>query len=160
MQPSAAQKAVARRAKREAEEDDALLTLNTLLQALIGSTLTVELRDDSVVSGKLEAADSHMNITLSAGADGAVDDAGGGASAVAASSTGGASVRIDGATIRCVHLPGGIDAPELMRGRLRSIDQGRKQFRKRVRKQPKPKPAERHEPLVSANVTSGVSWGT
>ena len=52
-----------------------------------------------------------------------------------------------------MHLPDDADAPELLRSRLRAIDQGRTQFRKRVTKQPKPKPVERFAPLVSEHVT-------
>ena len=38
------------------------------------------------------------------------------------------------------------------RARIRALDQGRQQFRKRVRKQPKPKPVERFTPLTSDRV--------
>ena len=62
------------------------------------------------------------------------------------------SLRIAGADILYVHLPADADAPELLRSRLRALDQGRKQFRKRVVKQPKPKPVERFTPLVSDRV--------
>ena len=51
-----------------------------------------------------------------------------------------------------MHLPADADAPELMRARMRALDQGRRQFRTRVRKQPKPKPVERFTPLVSDRV--------
>ena len=63
-----------------------------------------------------------------------------------------ASLRVAGAEILYVHLPAEKDAPELMRARLRALDQGRQQFRKRVRKQPKPKPVERFTPLTSDRV--------
>ena len=57
-----------------------------------------------------------------------------------------------GDKILYVHLPAEADAPELLRARLRALDQGRQQFRKRVTKQPKPKPAERFTPIVSEQV--------
>ena len=50
-----------------------------------------------------------------------------------------------------VHLPADANAPELMRARLRAIDQGSR-FRKRVMKQPKAKPVERFTPIVSDRV--------
>ena len=61
-------------------------------------------------------------------------------------------LRIAGEDILYVHLPAEADAPELMRARLRALDQGRKQFSKRVRKEPKPKPIERFQPIVSDKV--------
>ena len=66
------------------------------------------------------------------------------------------TLRIAGAAIMYVQLPGGADAPELMRSRLRAIDQGRTQFRQRVRKAVPPKPTERLAPLVSSNVTEAA----
>ena len=57
-----------------------------------------------------------------------------------------------GADILYVHLPANANAPELLRARLRALDQGRLQFRQRVKKQPKPKPIERLEPIVSDRV--------
>ena len=145
---------LSRRERREADEDAACLTLNTLLQAVIGSTLSVELCDGAVVSGRLEAADQKMNLTLRDAQRAPTLLP----STVASEDLG--RLDVEGSKVRCVHLPGNIDAPELMRGRLRSIDQGRKQFRKRVRKQPAPQPSKRHEPIVSANVTTGVTWGS
>ena len=44
-------------------------------------------------------------------------------------------------------VPYNADTPELLRARLRALDQGRMQFRKRLRKQPKPKPIERFQPI-------------
>ena len=61
-------------------------------------------------------------------------------------------MRLAGSDIMYVHLPEEADTPELLRARLRAIEQGRKQFRKRVPKQPKPKPVERFTPLTSDRV--------
>ena len=110
-----------------------------------------------MVSGRLDSADQKMNLSLSN-----VQRV---ATLLPTTAAGRASEHLErldvgGSNVRCVHLPGNIDAPELMRGRLRSIDQGRKQFRKRVRKQPAPQPSKRHAPIVSANVTTGVAWGS
>lgn len=57
-----------------------------------------------------------------------------------------------GTEILYVHLPAEANAPELMRGRLRALDQGRRSYSKRVAKQPKPKPVERFTPIVSDRV--------
>ena len=64
-----------------------------------------------------------------------------------------ASLRLAGADVQYVHLPEDADAPELLQSRLRAIDQGRTQFRQRVRKAVVPLPAERHTPLISGHVT-------
>lgn len=61
-------------------------------------------------------------------------------------------LRVAGEDILYVHLPAEADTPELLRARMRAIDQGRRQFSKRVRKEPKPKPVERHAPIVSDKV--------
>ena len=58
-----------------------------------------------------------------------------------------ATLRVAGSEILYVHLPAAADTPELLRARLRALDQGRMQFRKRLRKQPKPKPIERFQPI-------------
>lgn len=58
-----------------------------------------------------------------------------------------------------VQLPGDADAPELMRARLRAIDQGRMQFRERIKKKVQPKPVERLAPLVSQHVTEADEHG-
>ena len=46
------------RARKQAAEDETLLTLSTLLQTLVGLNVTVELRDDTVVRGLLNAVDN------------------------------------------------------------------------------------------------------
>ena len=63
-----------------------------------------------------------------------------------------ATLHVAGTDILYVHLPSEADATELLRSRLRALDQGRTQFRRRVRKQPKPKPVERFMPIVSDRV--------
>ena len=68
------------------------------------------------------------------------------------------SLRVYGHSIRSVHLPGDVDAPELMLSRLRAIDRGRNTFRKRIKKKPQPRP-ERLPPLVSGKVTEADSFG-
>eukprot|EP00325_Prymnesiales_sp_UTEX-LB-985_P020570 CAMPEP_0174735262 /NCGR_PEP_ID=MMETSP1094-20130205/64655_1 /TAXON_ID=156173 /ORGANISM="Chrysochromulina brevifilum, Strain UTEX LB 985" /LENGTH=97 /DNA_ID=CAMNT_0015938201 /DNA_START=17 /DNA_END=310 /DNA_ORIENTATION=- len=71
------------------------------------------------------------------------------------------STHIEGTSIRCVHLPGTINAPELLRARLRSIDQGRKQFRKRIKKVPRMRPPpDRLAPIVSTHSTQVDAHGT
>ena len=61
-------------------------------------------------------------------------------------------LRVASSEILYVHVPAEADAPELMRARLRALNQGRRQFRQRVRKEPKPKPIERFAPIVSDRV--------
>ena len=95
------------REQLERAADEALLSLNTLLQALAGAALTVELRNDRVVSGKLEEADAYMNLSLS---NVEVRD-------------GDSSERlpafyIKGQSIRYVHLPADVDAAGLLRSRV------------------------------------------
>ena len=63
-----------------------------------------------------------------------------------------ASLRIASADVLYVHLPAELDTIEMMKARLRALDQGRRQFRKRVVKKPKPKPIERFTPIVSDRV--------
>ena len=47
-----------RREIREQAEDAALLTVNTLLHAMVGEILTIEYRNDTVVCGRLIRADN------------------------------------------------------------------------------------------------------
>ena len=49
-----------RRTRRELQEDEALLTLGTLLHALVGSLLTIECRDETTARGTLDSADNLM----------------------------------------------------------------------------------------------------
>ena len=139
------------REREQEAADQRLLTLHLLLQTLAGSRLTIERGDDSSIEGTLVSADDEMNLELS---DAILRPP-------PSSTIGDApqwtqrqdSIRVAGAEILYVHLPDDADAPELLRSRLRAIDQGRTQFRKRVTKQPKPKPVERFAPLVSEHVT-------
>ena len=48
------------RARREAEEDEEYLTLASMLQALVGSVITVEYADSAIATGQLEQCDLHM----------------------------------------------------------------------------------------------------
>ena len=64
-----------------------------------------------------------------------------------------AELRIHGPAIRYVHLPEDADVKALFRARLAQIEKGRRQFSQRIKKKPKPAPAERPAPLVSGNVT-------
>ena len=71
-----------------------------------------------------------------------------------------ANLHVRSANISNVHLPADADAPELMISRLRAIDRGRNEFRKRVKREPKPLPApERRAPIVSANLTEADAFG-
>lgn len=63
---------------------------------------------------------------------------------------------VAGTDIMYVELPADADTPELMRSRLRAIDQGRNQFRQRVKKKVPVKPIEKLAPLVSGNITEAV----
>ena len=70
------------------------------------------------------------------------------------------TLQIRGAEIRYVHLPGAVDAPELMKARLRAIDQGRQMFSRRVRKAPRERPPpEQLAPIVSSQLTEVDAYG-
>ena len=45
---------------RQQQEDAALLTLNTLLHAMVGKTLAIDCKDDRTVRGCLKKADNYM----------------------------------------------------------------------------------------------------
>ena len=45
---------------RQQQEDAALLTLNTLLHAMVGTTLAIDCKDDRTVRGCLKKADNYM----------------------------------------------------------------------------------------------------
>ena len=57
---STSDRRLSRREQAEIAEDNALLTLNTLLHGLVGTTITVELCSDVTVCGELTRADNHM----------------------------------------------------------------------------------------------------
>lgn len=46
--------------RREAEEDDRLLTLHLLLQALTGTIVTVECKDGTIATGTIKSTDDSM----------------------------------------------------------------------------------------------------
>ena len=46
--------------RREAEEDDRLLTLHLLLQALTGTIVTVECKDGTIATGTIKSTDESM----------------------------------------------------------------------------------------------------
>ena len=137
------------REQLERAADEALLSLNTLLQALAGAALTVELRNDRVVSGKLEEADAYMNLSLS---NVEVRD-------------GDSSERlpafyIKGQSIRYVHLPADVDAAGLLRSRVpphKRKHARRRPTRRRRRAPPPPPPPSRISPPPSAPGSCGAS---
>lgn len=45
---------------RRQPTDQSLLSLNTMLQAIPGTVLTVEQRDDATITGMLEECDAYM----------------------------------------------------------------------------------------------------
>ena len=46
--------------RQQQQEDAALLTLNTLLHAMVGTTLAIDCKDDRTVRGCLKKADNYM----------------------------------------------------------------------------------------------------
>jgi hypothetical protein len=154
-----------KRAKAD-EADARLLTLHLVLQTLVGTRLAIDRCDDATVDGTLLSADDEMKCAARAErspparaaaptvraldlpslelADATVRPPSPERSARVGARH--ATMRIASTDILYVHLPGASDASELLRARLRALDQGR-QFRKRVLKQPKPKPVERFTPI-------------
>ena len=57
---SSAPRRRSRKEQQQDAEDAALLTLNSLLQTLTGTVITIDRRDDSVVCGRLTRADNYM----------------------------------------------------------------------------------------------------
>lgn len=152
-----------------------MLTLATLLQVLVGSTLTVDLHDDTTICGTLVSVDAVMKCARQpadssdrARAErmpatcGSLNLSGVEICVPAQEPRKEATLQILGTAIHCVHLPGALDAPEMMRGRLRAIDQGRRSFRRRFKKAPPPRvPAGAQlEPIVSSNWTQVDAHGT
>ena len=64
---STSRRATGPRSKREREEeqDQRLITLHLLLQALSGQTITVELCSGNLIAGVLHQVDDEMNIQMS-----------------------------------------------------------------------------------------------
>ena len=128
-----------------------MLTLNSMLQQLQHTTLTVELRDDTLLTGSLEEVDQYMNLTLS---DVEIAPGDGGGEHQRQEMT-----HVKGTSIQCVHLPENVNAAQVLVQRLRQADQGASAFRQRVKKpasESERLPRERLEPLVSARVTEAV----
>ena len=128
------------------------ISLATLVIALKGAKVMVELQDDSRLLGTLTDADHDMNLTLTD----VVAERG---QPIVREEL--AELKVDGADVAQVQLPA--DAPrawELVKSRLEAIDHGARAFRKRIRK-PEPEAGsaaarlqngERPAPLVSAIV--------
>lgn len=131
--------------EREEEQDQRLITLHLLLQALSGQTITVELCSGNLIAGILHQVDDEMNIQMSVATSSTHDRS--------TSSNSDDWVHISGSDVFFVHMPQGTDSFELLQARMRAIDQGRTQFRRRVKKKVVPKPTERLAPLVSERIT-------
>mmetsp|Transcript_2333 Transcript_2333/g.7209 ORF Transcript_2333/g.7209 Transcript_2333/m.7209 type:complete len:150 (+) Transcript_2333:36-485(+) len=104
--------------------------------------VTIELLDDTLLTGWLEEADGQMNVLLSA-----VD-----AWPAAGDSGQHKALRVRGQDIRCLRLPPHIDAEQAMRARLRAIDQAARTFSQRKPKAASARPTNL-PPLVGSIVT-------
>jgi small nuclear ribonucleoprotein (snRNP)-like protein len=126
------------------KQDDSMLTLNTMLRSMIGAQLTIDLRDDTSLCGRLEEADAYMNLSLS---DVAITPP-----VMRRGAPPGfrSTLYVKGCSIRFVHLPAELDAAALIRERFKSIEGGKRAFSKRI---PKPAaPVEVLPPIVSEHV--------
>lgn len=126
---------------RRDEEDRGLLTLNTILRSLGRVALTIELRNDTLLTGQLEESDAYMNISLS---DARGRHANGDLTEEQA-------IHIKGTSIRCIHLPNDVNCEGLMRSRIKAADQGARAFSQRKAKPASGRPTSL-EPIVGTVV--------
>ena len=117
------------------------------MEMLIGQRVLVDHVDDSQIEGCLSSVDTAGNITVS---DAVLRQTQHGAS----ESTPRGMVHLDNSEIMYMHVPPEVNALQVVRARLQTMAQGRKQFHKHLKKKRSTaKPLERLEPLVSGRVT-------